>query len=243
MLGKTHILSGAAAYNALTLLPVGVHPGLADRAGCTIIAAGAAALCDLDSCTSTAARTFGFVSRVVSWCIRAASGGHREGTHSGVGLLAFAAYTTVATILVVVPTVPAVYWTAAVALAGLLAFAIADGLDGLGIARKHNADLIGLAAAAGIVFGHAYVPGMAGIPVAVTVGVTAHVLGDMLTDHGCPLAWPWSERCYHLTPKWARITTGKWPEHVIAVGLAAANIWLAADTTGLVASITTTRHL
>lgn len=235
MLGRSHVLSGAAAYNALTLLPVaGLHPNPAARAAYSVIAAGAASLCDLDSCGSTAARSFGWVSGIASHLIRWLSGGHRKGTHSLLGVTLFTAYTAGTAWLTVRPSripwplpVPAswVRGAAAVLLGLLLVFIVASMLEALRLARRHVADLLGINAAIWIVT--ARPPGMAGLVLAVTTGIAAHIAGDMITEHGCPLAYPWNEHRFHLVPRPMQIKTGHWPERIIAAGLAAADLWFA----------------
>jgi membrane-bound metal-dependent hydrolase YbcI (DUF457 family) len=242
MLGRTHVLSGMAAFNAVTLIPLlDLHPSLTARAAGTVLAGGAAALCDLDSCGATASRCFGFASEGVAACIGWVSRGHREGTHSAVGITAFTGYTAVTLAVLTtphaLPYVPA--WgirdAAGVLLAGILMFCVASLLEALHWAGQHTADLIALAAAAAVVIGHARIPGLAGLPVAVFIGIATHITGDCLTEHGCPLLWPWSERRFHIVPRWAQFSTGTWPEHVIAWGLVAANLWFAWSLTGLAA--------
>jgi hypothetical protein len=249
MRGSTHIMSGAATYNELAGL-AGWHPSLAARIGCTVVAAGAAALCDLDQCGSTAARTYGFASNLVARAVHHLTGGHREGTHSGVGVAGFTGYSalTLAAISAPLPLIISARdtWTlsiivhaaAAVALAVMLAFILASLIQSLttwGRRHHHQADLAAGTLAA-LAVTHTTLPGMSALPAAVFVGVTAHILGDMLTEHGCPLLWPWSEHRFHLHPvKWLWFKTGHWPEHVIAAGLVAANLWFAWSTTGLAA--------
>jgi len=57
---------------------------------------------------------------------------------------------------------------------------------------------------------------------AVAVGVACHIAGDMLTDHGCPLGWPFTLRCFWLLPRPLRITTGRAGEVAVRVLLIAA---------------------
>lgn len=246
MLGRTHVLSGAALYNALTLAPanpiIAAHPGLATRGAYTVLAAGAAALCDLDQCGSTVARTFGPVSETIALAIHVATGGHREGTHSIVGDIGFvtATFVSLATLGIMSGHTIAArvgYAAAAIVLGAILTFIFASALQALDLTDHITADLIAVTATAYVITEHARVHGVVDLPVAVLIGVTAHMLGDMLTDHGCPLGWPWSERCWHLTPRWARFATGTWPEHAIAIGLTAALAWFAWDLTGLAALI------
>ena len=57
------------------------------------------------------------------------------------------------------------------------------------------------------------------VPFAAALGAATHVLGDMLTRCGCPLAWPATMREFHLLPRPLRFTTGKLAEHVIVTPL------------------------
>ncbi|MEO3784782.1 metal-dependent hydrolase [Actinocorallia sp. B10E7] len=87
MMGRTHALSGAALFSAGTI-PLGLpwHQVLIGAVAC----AGAAVLPDIDHHSSHIARTFGPLTRGFAWGVGKVSGGHRNGTHSalGVGLLA-----------------------------------------------------------------------------------------------------------------------------------------------------------
>jgi membrane-bound metal-dependent hydrolase YbcI (DUF457 family) len=83
MMGRTHALTGAAAWAVLAAAG-GVHgplPVLGGGAVCTV----AALLPDLDSVGSAAARSLGFASKGVAYIVRGCSGGHRHGTHSLLG--------------------------------------------------------------------------------------------------------------------------------------------------------------
>lgn len=233
MLGRTHTLSGAAFFNALTLIPgLDLAPNLTQRVACTVLAAGAATLCDLDTCGSTPARDFGDASRLVAKAIHRLSGGHREGTHSAVGIAVFTGWTAAAMWGVTAAPDKWVRYTAMGALAAILVFIFASMLESLHLAGKHTADVAALAGAVYMVT-HPHTQLFASIPLAVAAGVVAHILGDMLTIHGCPLAWPWSERCLHLLPRFARFRTGHIAEHVIAGALIGVNAWFAWSLTGL----------
>lgn len=87
MMGRTHALSGAALFTAGTI-PLGLpwHQVLIGAVAC----AGAAVLPDIDHHGSHVARTFGPLTRGFAWVVGKVAGGHRNGTHSamGVGLLA-----------------------------------------------------------------------------------------------------------------------------------------------------------
>jgi len=54
--------------------------------------------------------------------------------------------------------------------------------------------------------------GLTLVPLATAIGCTVHVLGDMLTDSGCMLAFPLSRHRFHLLPEPLAFTTGTSPE-------------------------------
>lgn len=234
MRGLSHVVSGAAAYlvvDTARLLPG--SPSILTAASLTVLAAGSAAFCDLDQCGSTSARTFGPLTECLAACIRAASRGHREGTHSVIGAVSFTGFTLTAVLLSShagqggSELASHVGGLAAVALISTLA--VASAIQAVWRVHHYLTDLI--AASCGILIAvcHSRLPGiMTGLPVAVGLGVTAHILGDMLTVHGCPLAWPISERCVHLLPRRLRISTGHRPETVIRIALTVVAAWLAA---------------
>lgn len=66
-------------------------------------------------------------------------------------------------------------------------------------------------AAAAIWYGY----GLRFIPIAVLLGCATHITGDMLTDSGCMLGYPWSRQRFHLLPEPLAFTTGTLPELLI----------------------------
>ncbi|GAA3193562.1 metal-dependent hydrolase [Actinocorallia longicatena] len=87
MMGRTHALSGLALFTAGTYP---LHLPADQIAIGAVVCAGAAVLPDIDHHGSNIARTFGPITRGFAWTIGKMSGGHRNGTHSalGVGLVA-----------------------------------------------------------------------------------------------------------------------------------------------------------
>ncbi|MDX6739172.1 metal-dependent hydrolase [Actinocorallia sp. A-T 12471] len=87
MMGRTHALSGAALFTA-GAIPLDLPPDqiLVGAVAC----AGAAVLPDIDHHGSHIARCFGPITRAFAWFVGKVAGGHRNGTHSalGVGLVA-----------------------------------------------------------------------------------------------------------------------------------------------------------
>jgi membrane-bound metal-dependent hydrolase YbcI (DUF457 family) len=85
MMGSTHAVSGQAVWLAGSAVAVtaGFHPHPMIVIGGTVLARWAAYLPDLDHEGSTAARSLGPVSRIMSWVL-ARTCGHRRGTHTAV---------------------------------------------------------------------------------------------------------------------------------------------------------------
>ena len=204
MEGHSHALSGACAGLGIGLALRARLPADAALAGFT---AGLALLPDLDKCGASAARSLGFLTEAIAWVITRASGGHRHGTHSAVGAAAFCAAA----------------WLACryrhdlggkIGLALLLTVAVAAGLEALHVSSGHVADLIGIAVAVAVLWRGYFLPL---IPLATAAGCVTHLLGDMLTDRGVPLAWPVSQRRFWLVPRQLAFTTGSAPERWFVV--------------------------
>ncbi|MFC0863557.1 metal-dependent hydrolase [Sphaerimonospora cavernae] len=214
MMGHSHALSGAAVWlaaaPALVALPdaLGVPEFAAMTGGVlapaeliagALVCAGAAMLPDLDHPHATIAQTFGPVTWLLSKGVNFVSGGHRHATHSllfsvlaglGAHLLA-ERYPIGRDILVVL-------------MIGLALRAV-----GVGVPRKTITSAlvnIALTAATFVVFlsmGVTY----AWLGVAIGVGCLVHVIGDCLTERGCPVLWPIKKRW--LLPYDIGIKTGK----------------------------------
>ena len=233
VLGRTHALSGAvagtAAGVAMThLAPGGTLAGAAAGLGvapltpagvavAAVLTAGAAVLPDIDHPDATIARSFGLVTRAFAWLVEHLSGGHRHGTHSlaGVAVFTAAAYAAV----LYRHTLPG-----KIALGLLLTLVIAAALRALKIGG-HAADLLAVAGAAGVLWSGF---GINSLTWAVAVGAATHLLGDMLTDEGVPLAWPLSRRHVRLLPEPLAFTTGTRPERWLVAPLLLVTLaWLA----------------
>ncbi|NKX53589.1 metal-dependent hydrolase [Arthrobacter sp. E918] len=209
-MGAHHALSGAAAWVALTTqyrIPLDWVPGAAGLDGQTLtlgaglmdvgpvgvltgalVSAGAALVPDADHRHATIAQSLPPVSKAVCIGIGKVSGGHRRGTHSVLGILAFTAIAYVAGLWTVqVPPFGTVYPGAGVLCVLLVAFAakvlkfIPDQLQKIPWA-------VGLSVAAFIA---AFAPEQQNwFPTAMGVGVIMHIVGDMLTTGGVNLIWP-----------------------------------------------------
>ena len=202
MLGHSHALSGAVtgmATGILLHLPV---PQIAALAGFT---AGMALLPDLDKCGSSPARCLGFLSEAIAWVAGRISGGHRHATHSVLGVAVFTGLAWACCQF-------RHDWAGKAGLALLITVSAAAALEALHIARGHAADLIAIGVAAGAVWS-GY--DLRLIPLAVLIGCSAHIAGDMLTDSGCMLGFPVFRHRFHLLPEPFAFTTGTRPELLI----------------------------
>lgn len=180
-MGGTHATSGAVLFlKVAPVLPWSMSPW--EMAVGTCAAAGAALLPDLDHPNSSIAHALGPITGVLTHVVSTISGGHRQGTHSLLGVAVFGAIT-------------ALFGLGHPLLLGVwVAFliAIASATVNLRLARSTTLHVIVcVTAIAGLLSG-AWInpPNPDLIVAAVCVGVTAHILGDMLTEPGCPPLWP-----------------------------------------------------
>jgi membrane-bound metal-dependent hydrolase YbcI (DUF457 family) len=202
MLGHSHALSGGVAGLGTGIVLHLATPQVAALAGLT---AGMALLPDLDKCGSSPARCLGFLSEAIAWIIGRLSGGHRHATHSFLGIALFTGLAWLSTHF-------RYDWGGKAGLALLMTLSVAGALEALHLVRGHTADLIGIGVASWEVW---YGYGLNLIPLAVLVGCTTHVVGDMLTDSGCMLGFPVSQHRFHLLPEPLAFTTGTRPELLI----------------------------
>ena len=199
MMGRTHAVCGAALYLAAqpAMNAIGVVPTEPTTLAVGIIAAaGAALLPDLDSPHATVTHSLGIVTKVLTSFITKLAGGHRNGTHSLIGVACFTAFSI---LMALHPISSAIY-------AGLL---LAMGLASLRIAYKkvtwHHTLTVMAAVIAIVTATTIDIPiSLSVIPVATAVGVIAHLIGDMMTKEGCPLLYPFSKKRF----RFLGLTTG-----------------------------------
>ncbi|WP_219470535.1 metal-dependent hydrolase [Nonomuraea rhizosphaerae] len=216
MMGHSHAMTGAIAWLGLapglaaipmvtessTYIETGIMANALNPAefiAGAIICMGAAMLPDLDHPSATIAQTFGPLTWLLSKGVNWISGGHRGATHS----LAFA-----------VAIGFGAHWLAntypigrdimVVLLIGLALRAIGIGIPG----NKLGSVMINIGMTAGLfaVFMSMNV-GYAWLGMAVAVGCLIHVVGDCMTERGCPVLWPLSVR--FVLPWKIGIKTGK----------------------------------
>ncbi|MCX9191354.1 metal-dependent hydrolase [Carbonactinospora thermoautotrophica] len=187
MLGHSHAVSGALAWAATaTVLPEfgGVALGPRDILVGTLLTAGAALVPDLDHPDSTIANFLGPPSELLARVVSFLSGGHRHGTHSllfialaWLGTWAGVAYLGRNFVLVTV------FILLALAIRALHLCPPGNGVKVYGTIGTLS--LVGTFAVAN------WLPGVWDwLPWSMAIGCAAHILGDCLTDRGCPLLWP-----------------------------------------------------
>ena len=210
MMGPHHAACGAAAWVAITtqvhldLAPltaaVGWGPSSIDLgapllhssplgivAG-ALVTAGAALLPDADHPSATIAHSLPPVSRLVCEGIGVVAGGHRNGTHSLLGVAAFTAVAWAAgRWTAVFPGVGTIHLGAGIVSLLLVAFAAKVlGIFPEGVRRIPWLVAVPLAAFIAVFAPHE----QNWFPLAVALGSSVHIAGDMLTTGGCNLLWP-----------------------------------------------------
>jgi len=207
MMGGSHALTGGAAWVAIASTApytLGWHPVSATGiiVG-SVVAAGAALAPDADHHNATIAHSLPSLgpipspTRLIATSIGRIAGGHRHGTHSIVGTLAFGLIAALANLVII----PNDTFGAINIGGGLLALLlIAFAAKALKLARGGWLSTWGLALA-GATAVTLFAPDEWGwLPVAMVTGVVVHILGDMLTVGGCPIFYP----LYPKQPKWLR---------------------------------------
>lgn len=182
-----------------------VQLGVADLLLGTFLTAGAALLPDIDHPDGTIANALGpfshYFCKAVSWI----SGGHRKATHS----FAFVAAVTYGTWagehwIGRWFTLTLVFCLLALAVRALHLCPSGDGVSAWGTVAI-------LALAGTFAMDHWITDKPAWLPFSVGLGALAHLVGDCLTDRGCPLFWPFPTRI--SVPIVER--TGNWLETLV----------------------------
>ncbi|MCC2315004.1 metal-dependent hydrolase [Cellulomonas xiejunii] len=237
MKGAHHALCGAAAWVAVASTApytLGWYPvsslGIVTGA---LVCAGAALAPDADHHDATIAHSLPPVSEWVCDLVGRLAGGHRNGTHSVLGI---AVLTGIAWAAGTVTMHSDVLGDLAVGAGTMSLLLVAFAARALRLARRRlDAWALALALAGFITV--AAPTEWDWLPVAVGLGATVHVAGDMLTGGGVPLLWPWEPR----PPRWWRRapvlndlwstggnfafpvlgTTGSWRERLLVAPLTA----------------------
>lgn len=219
--------------------------GVGEVAASVVVTAGFALLPDIDEPGSTVARRLGPLSEAVAWVTNRLAGGHRRATHSLVfAALAGAGVWWLARFALTAPIV--VFAAAALTLRMLLPAGVARRAGRLlpaglllsaGVVRRSSL-LVGTAVPvlAGWATWRAVSGGWLTAPATLrdpvlwrwlwlpaALGVLAHLLGDVVTPEGVPVAWPAPWRV--SVPLLGH--TGGWRERMVGAGLSALLVVLA----------------
>jgi membrane-bound metal-dependent hydrolase YbcI (DUF457 family) len=188
MLGKSHMLLGAAGY--LACAPTVLdhfhdQPSSSETLAGALVCAGAAMLPDLDHPQATVTRALGPITEIPSALLSKLAGGHRNGTHSFLfaalaGLAAWAALTAA--------NGP---WATLAMVFLLLSLVVRVLTDARGLVCA----CIAVLGATTIMMSH---PRPAVITTAVVLGCLLHMLGDFITREGVPPFWPLLRRHYKV---------------------------------------------
>jgi membrane-bound metal-dependent hydrolase YbcI (DUF457 family) len=211
MMGPSHALSGAAVWLAGSFLAdqyLDFHQHPVQLAVGTAMAAGGALLPDLDMSGrvtqnkggATVAHTFGVVSLFLAECLEKFSLGiydltrTRRDPHLHNGHRTFT-HTLPFNLLVGFGVFKLCLHFGKPAVISVLFITFAMALRGLFAQWSHRAGfvIVTICAAAAAFGAFERLPGGRGYPVlgiALGVGGVVHLLGDMLTPHGCPVLWP-----------------------------------------------------
>lgn len=241
MMGHGHATMGAVGWVALTSTSAGALGVLpmapAQVAAGALVTAGAALLPDADHHNGTIAHSLPPVSNVVTRVVGQASGGHRHGTHSIVGVLvAFALAWLLAPLRIDLPWGLADDFQIGAWL--LIVFMVSFDFKALRIIRGwKTAWLTSMLCGTAAVY---FAPDQLWwLPLSVGMGCAIHILGDVLTTQGCPLLWPLRPKPLVETPLWAKNghfavpvlgTAGSWREWVLVVAMNAYLACIIAET-------------
>ncbi|WP_313816227.1 metal-dependent hydrolase [Citricoccus sp.] len=170
-------------------LGFGLLPGITDLGILTgaIVAAGAALLPDADHRSASIAHSLPPVSEWICAAVGRIAGGHRNGTHS---LLGLAVFTLLAWLLstVALPTALGLLPVGAGLGTVLLASFAIKALTFMPDRARKIPWLVAIPLGALVTVGLGNQGQL--FVVAVATGVIVHIAGDMLTDGGCNLLWP-----------------------------------------------------
>ncbi|GAA1661845.1 metal-dependent hydrolase [Citricoccus zhacaiensis] len=170
-------------------LGFGLLPGITDLGILTgaIVAAGAALLPDADHRSASIAHSLPPVSEWICAAVGRIAGGHRNGTHSLLGLAAFTLIAWLLSLLAMPTTTGTVQIGAGLGTVLLASFAV-KALKFMPDRARKVPWLVAIPLGALVTVGLGDQGQL--FVVAVATGVMAHIAGDMLTDGGCNPLWP-----------------------------------------------------
>lgn len=186
----------AANFSWLSWLPESIPLGLglldAGPEGVflgALLCAGAAMLPDIDHHNASIAHSLPPLTMVMARFFQTVSGGHRQGTHSIVGILFFGIVSWLASFLVIpdVGVLGDLNIGAGLIAIFLSAFAFKV-LRFIPDRARKTPWAAGIAM--GVLSMLVFPAGPSWLITCVVLGVVVHILGDMLTKEGCNLLWP-----------------------------------------------------
>lgn len=190
MMGITHGVSGATIWVASTTI-LDLPPDQVLLGG--VLTMGASILPDIDHPNSTVSRSLGKLSQGFAWLVSNIAGGHRNGTHSIIGVLILLGIALLTTY-----TGFGWIWVWLMLLSTLV------------LVGKERGLLIGVVSGIlTLVWYQIEDPGMLPV-VCLILGTIIHILGDMITHGGCPLLYPDKKRY-----AWGLFRTNSPPEKVV----------------------------
>ena len=184
MMGKSHFVSGAVAFEASALV---MHYSPTQTITGLVIGTCAALCPDIDHPKATISRAYGPLTVLFSRVMGKALGGHRKGTHSIVGIVLFG---WIAQLCVTHRRIFPHTYHAVVADAALSMILIVTLAAGIKIFKIKGLidDFLPVPIVLALVM---LVPvDLRAVPLALMFGCAVHVLGDCLTNSGCPIFWP-----------------------------------------------------
>ncbi|MEG3613825.1 metal-dependent hydrolase [Isoptericola haloaureus] len=201
MMGGHHAASGAAAWVAVTAttpIAFGWYP-VSDVGVMTgaLVCAGAALLPDADHHNGTISHSLPPLSEAMTKAVSTVAGGHRNATHSILGIAVFTLVAWAMSFLTIsTETFGQVLIGPGIMAVVLVAFAV-RALKLTGQRRWWTWTLsVSLAAFVAVFAPEEWY----WMPFCVGLGCAVHILGDMLTTRGVPLLWPIRFR----SPRWVR---------------------------------------
>lgn len=218
MMGHSHAVSGVAIYAAVTLpLPLGLGLTTGNEPGAlllgALLAGGAALLPDWDHPQATISYSLPPLSNLAAAGISTVSGGHRRGTHSLLGLL-IASALAFALAHLVVPISDHPSHLGAGILTGFLTTLAAKALH----LFPRNGYLVNWAVGigAGALVATTGPLSPLKLTLAVTIGYSAHLLGDAITTGRIKPLLPFNDIEFGLP---LLGDTGSWREHLLTTAM------------------------
>jgi len=199
MMGRTHALCGAFGFGCATLA---WSFGFGDLAIGGVLTTAAALFPDIDHHKATITKTFGGLTKIVRWIlIKPFFGKHREGTHSifFAALVGWIAWILIHNIQYLGCKIALLVVLSIVTSALVRLFRIRGWLD----------DIAPIPVWGGLIFFTDV--DLSVVPYALAGGCLIHIIGDCMTDRGCPILWPLSKQ---------KITLGLYSTGKVGEGIA-----------------------